>query len=324
MLLPVPDTVAPSLDTLIQRFEQFRGQSTPLNLLFREALVRLGFSGTDLSEWESLSGGEMSTAPNLVRLYRTGLDVAARVEQDRFPPYHNRDHAGESMLAAEALVMAQFRDPHDRMLQGMRLLVAMLGHDVGHPGSAPGVGEPGALERASAMIVQDCMAAYDSREKSVERDLLHGIIEGTEFGDGPDRNWANHQAFPERTLYTLQVLANDADILASVLPQVGMQRAQLLAQEWRQAGAPAGDVVGTWPGRLGFLQAVQVRSEAATRMGVPALQAAEIRALEKLDLNALEQQPLDTAVRQVLAATYFERDHPPAVTAVERKPRRPR
>lgn len=322
MPLSAADTVAPSLDTLIQRFDQSREQRTPLTQLFRDALVRLGFSPADLGEWESLSGGEIATAPNLVRLYRTGLDVAARVEQDRGPAYHNRDHAGESMLAAEALVLAQFTDSHDRMLQGMRLLVAMLGHDAGHPGSAPGTGEPGALERASAMIVQDCMAAYDSREKSVERNLQHDIIDGTEFGDGPARNWANHLAFPERTLYTLQVLANDADILASVLPQVGMQRGQLLAEEWRQAGSPAGDVVGTWAGRLGFLNAVAVRSEGAHRLGVPALQAAEIRVLETLDLDALQQQPLDEAIRTVLVATYAERDKVPAVaTGKARRPR---
>lgn len=313
---------APSIGTLVERFEQFRANATPLAQLFREALVRLGFSNTTLMEWESLSGGEMQQAPNLARLYRTGLDVAARVEQDRGAAYHNRDHAGESVLAAEALVLAQFSEPHDRLLQGMRLLVSMMGHDVGHPGSAPGTGEVGALERASAMIVQDCMADYDSREKSVERDILHQVIEGTEFGDGPSRNWDNHRAFPDRTLFLLQVLANDADILASVLPQVGMQRGQMLAEEWRQAGSPAGDVVGTWAGRLGFLNAVALRSDGAQRLGATALQAAEIQVLQRMDLDELAQQPLDEAMATVLAATLRERDAPTVSPA--RKVRRSR
>jgi hypothetical protein len=77
----------------------------------------------------------------------------------------------------------------------------------------------------------------------------------------------------------LRALANEADVFASLLPRLGWKLADLLAEEWRASGhaARASQVVG-FTGRLSFLRVYSRFTDAATRLGCAALQAAQLAA----------------------------------------------
>lgn len=311
-------SVAPELSALVDRFAAVRHEHPSLETVLRDSLERLGWARSQLQAWEALPDHEVSQAGAQAVLYRTGLAVAARVNADTQAAYHNRDHTAEAVLSAEALLAAEPMSDLLRKNQGLRLLVAMTAHDVGHTGAFGG--PKGALEQASAATFLEVWNHFDpqptSRFRLADRLAVEAIVLGTEFVDGPRQNYAAYQRQPENLVHRLQVLANDADILASVLPQTGPERGRLLAQEWHDAGphaAAAAATVGTWAGRLGFLRSVGLRSRAADALGIPDLQATEVVSLQALSPAALGMLSVEQARTAVLE--YMAEQQPTAQLA---------
>ena len=69
-------------------------------------------------------------------------------------------------------------------------------------------------------------------------------------------------------------LANEADVFASLLPDLGWIEAEALAREWQNS--PRGTVVATFAGRLQLLRAYSRFSPTATRIGLASLCARQI------------------------------------------------
>lgn len=301
----------PAVSELIDRFADVRARHPALADVLRGSLQRLGWSAEQLKAWEGLTPAQLSQQGGQALIYRVGLRVAELAEGDLSAAYHNRDHTAEAVFSAEALLAAEPLSASQKQRHSLRLLVAMMAHDLGHTGA---FGSPkGSLETASAEAferVWDEFAPHPpTLQSNSERGAIRSLVLGTEFTEGPRRNAEAQAQDPSSIVSRLHVLANDADILASVLPQTGPERGRLLAQEWTEAGPHAAGpaaVVGTWAGRLGFLKAIRLNSRGAEAMGATALREQEIAAIEQLtpsDLSAKRPEEAQQAVVRLIAAS---------------------
>jgi hypothetical protein len=282
----IPDALAPSLCALPRRWAVERLCTVEATWV-RRFTTRVG----------------IHPAEDERRLLRAGQRIARAMTQEEraspqtVPPYHNARHAQEALLAFEVL--------HEATTLPYRLwgALAMLGHDWGHTGAHPTL-PVGALEAESAHRLAQACRGEGLEDPALLRALTDWVVH-TEPSEGPAYNAARAQASPEDSLGAVALLINDADVLASLLPWTGPERGVWLAEEWRRAGSPSADRVGTWGGRLAFLKQTPVQSPAATFLGVAALRAAEIRTLEALDAAVLATpvDPVSERATEILMKT---------------------
>lgn len=243
-----------------------------VSLTFRRSLQDLGFSNETMNEWDNLPDGDVSKNGVCAFLYRLGKDLAQRSANDTSEAYHNTRHTSEVVYCAGKLAQAQWPPKSDeRRGQGLKLLVAMVGHDLEHCGVLPN-GPVGAMERHSADIIAQAARKYGYPEKHrVVVEQLQDIIMGTEFVTGPKTNRDKLEQDPACPQAILRAMANDADVLPSLLPQTGPERGERLAEEWREHRHPMAEVVASPQGRLFFLRNTPLLSPAAQNMGLQSL-----------------------------------------------------
>lgn len=300
---------SPLLSDFLARCADVRAHHPALAQVFRESLHRIGWPQARLEAWDALPEEDVAAAGPQAVVYRTGMALAKLAEADTSAAYHNRDHTAEAVLSAAVLAQAEPWTPPARQNQGLKFLVAMMAHDVGHTGA---FGAPkGSLEQSSAQVFSQVWSRFAGPDPGsmarADHAVIQSVILGTEFTEGPRLNADNLLRDPSRMQYRIQVMANDADILASVLPQTGPERGQLLAQEWSAAGphaAAASATVGTWAGRLGFLKAIRLTSLGAQALGAARLREREIDTIEAIGPSQLAQMPHGDAHARVLEGVH--------------------
>jgi len=228
------------------------------------------------------------------------------------PAYHNRHHAAEATLAMGLLCRHGVTQGCIDARHAAIGIAAMVGHDMGHDGSQT---RGGVLERRS----RDAAAALAAAAGVLPADLalLGDVILGTD----PDQvagNAARHAGrLPPGPLGpaqdALRVLANEADVCASLLPTLGPRLGLLLAQEWG-ADTPAGRLARTATGRLAFLRAYPCPAFPA--MSGPArtlgLDAARLRGITAY---AAAGHPFGAATTPEAGAAALDRMPPDAAAA---------
>lgn len=270
--------------------------------VYREGVLGLGFSAQELQGWEGLSPSGLRDEGVHAVTYRVGLDLAQQVEADSDLAYHNRTHAAEVVLAGAWLAQAEFVfDPTHQKEAGLVLLTALVAHDLGHQGVLPN--EPvGTMEAISATRCIDAWRPYGyPRAFVVAAQRVASVILGTEFTRGPSMNAALLAAHPQDWQVRVRVLANDADVLASVLAWTGMERTRRLVEERAQCGVADPAAVAGWSNRLKFLQHAVLRSQGAQVTGCVAAQGREVLAIEQQGADVLDALPQKEAQARVLA-----------------------
>ena len=219
-------------------------------------------------------------------------NVAATIEDDGLqrhrlgsePPYHNRLHIADTLVSMTCLLLAtratQQRDtcstPSDAEWV---LMLAMLGHDFEHPGKVNQF--PGEIESHSVHELQPLMQAAGLSEPV--RALIGELILMTD----PSRVRPHHEAMRGRPFDLddagcMAMLLQECDILASAMPDIGIDLTHQLANEWAMFSETMGASLLMAKSRLHFLRnQAQFSSPASHLLGLPAMTAAEIRELEK-------------------------------------------
>lgn len=246
----------------------FSGQLDLLPALSLSWVMRLTF--------DSLIGAQpvkQDEWREITQLYQCGQMIARRLEQAPQPAYHNEGHVKEVLCAVVALWAAQ-QDFQARegvpplpAVEGVLLWLAMLGHDLEHPGCyvAPSdLAQHGRLEAESAQKVAGIMRAEGAAEHRIAQAVR--LIEATEpYHAVPQSREAWRHMPCLDTL--LPVLAAESDQLASVWPTTGPATGDRLADEWRKDGhLEAAHRVASWQGRLAFLRHAQWVSPAADQI----------------------------------------------------------
>jgi hypothetical protein len=191
--------------------------------------------------------------------------------------YHNPHHFAETVLVMGWLCAIGRREGRLDARQAGLGVIAMVGHDFGHDGSPPGGG------RLEALAAEASLAALAAHKlPPADQDILRAVILGTD----PDRVRDNAARAAGRlppgplgaAVDLLAALANEADVFASFLPDLGPRQSGLLALEWRAGGhAEAAGVLG-FANRLAFLRLYESLTPMARELGVAELRARQFAA----------------------------------------------
>ena len=180
-------------------------------------------------------------------------------------PYHNRHHVAETMLAA-AWLGREARDTgmitHD---QAILVVVAMSGHDLGHDGTRCLTGRLEAQAAASMHRVGQQAGLDGTAIETLERLILATIPRGSA-----------HKAAED----ALAAVAQEADVLGSLLPRLGWRLTMALRREWRLTADAAAHTVASFAEREAFLLDYARQSGAAARLGLTAVVARQVQACE--------------------------------------------
>jgi hypothetical protein len=244
----------------------------------RQVLADL--EGAFLDAFAEATGGTVGS-PLLASLRQAGCAVAAAIRahpgKTMVLPYHNQYHFAEATIAMgrlSALAHGLGQISADDAALGV---VAMVGHDIDHDGvSILG----GGLEAHAA-----AKTARIARTHGVGEDALAwlaDIIQGTDPAAQADNEARLAGALPPGPFGVkvdrLRSLANEADVMGSLMPALGLRLGEALARERRQAGDPAADMIASFAGRLAFLRRFPWFTEAATAFGIPCSVQAQIAA----------------------------------------------
>ncbi len=213
------------------------------------------------------------------RMLAAGVAVATASEahwqhqQACEPPYHNRLHTADVLTAMALQLGIEARlsgwPDNDWLTAG---LLCAVGHDFMHAGGVNTV--PCEIERRSCEQMRPLLTqhAVDAMwQARVEAAILcsdfslakqnHLQVQGSPFA------W--NQAW-------LNVLLNEADIMASSLPSHGPALSRSLAQEWALIGFAPHATVATLAGRQAFLRSVQFSSASSKVLAVQAQLQAQL------------------------------------------------
>ena len=206
--------------------------------------------------------------------------------------YHNHFHSAEAVLCAAWLGVAEFGI--ESIYPGM-LMFAMLCHDIAHTGKHNEYDyhlEAQAVASMRTFLNEDMKNYWEhnlrKRYGEIERflDEIETIILGTDFKNGPKHNQQNYRQAENSEnypLYQLCMLANEADILPSVIIATGVQRGQWLAQETGNPG------LATWQGRVYFLRELATFESRASRvLSVPEHIVEQLHVIDSLGVEFLD------------------------------------
>lgn len=284
MFPAVSDTSAEQLllsldETLIQLRQSWPEKWPGLAVVFAQCWRRLGHGTQGLDDrTQALLFFATLGAEHIEK------DGQARASNGREPEYHNRLHMADSLacmthllLALRAQNLPGTRLPHLEAL----MLVIMLGHDYLHPGGNNAF--PMQLERIAVDGLLPLMAQsglYTPDCETVQHCILmtdpssvkptHQAISGRPFSL-EDRDW-------------MCILAQEADIMASTLPNTQQSLTQSLSNEWQHTNPEAAAKLLLPNSRLFFL-------EHAALFSSPAAQYLGLNDIKSRQINALQNKP---------------------------------
>lgn len=231
--------------------------------------------GTQSARIRSLLGAGEAVAQRI-----EGMGRAAAAQKNE-PAYHSRLHTATTLVSLTALLLAQRQVEH-RATQGLspseaRMLLAMVAHDAGHPGRINTVTHE--LEGASYELVAPLLKKHGVNAEDTR--AVKDIILSTD-----PRVGAQHYQTAHKTTCSTQRLAwqrlfvQEADVLASALPQLQAELTRQLAKEWAKFNKQAAAGLLKPSGRLGFLEGgTRFSTPAARSMGIDKLVAKQIAAI---------------------------------------------
>lgn len=195
------------------------------------------------------------------------------------PAYHNRKHMGQVATSMAALLLARRTSntiTTTEACQELTLVAAALGHDVLHDGRRNASSRE--AELLSAAYVKNILRKVGLSAHWCAR--VATIIELTDARDAIN----NHALLRDNRglddLMVCCVLTNEADILASSLPDIGLDLTEALAAEWDQRYPQDAQRLRTPDGRIAFLkQHALFSSESSKRLGLPKIRQAQLKAL---------------------------------------------
>jgi len=222
-------------------------------------------------------------------LWEFGRSVAEQVERDgaqrhaqgQEPAYHNRLHIADTLVCMTYLLQASrflnVPGANNPAVAALALAI-MAGHDFLHPGGSNG--HPGEFESRAVQDLQPLVQAAGVAEADGQT-LAHCIM-----ATDPTRVKSFHlavrsQPFDLRQRDCLAVLVQEADILASTLPQTQQALTQALSREWAPTQPLAAGQLLLPKNRLLFLEhAALFSSPAAQLLGLDEVKVRQVAQIE--------------------------------------------
>lgn len=200
-------------------------------------------------------------------------------------PYHNAVHTAQVMWCGS--VLAPKRMLADNSHWFPKFMLALMFHDISHNGKSNSfkyqleiiAGEIFEQHLNQNPRLKHIWEVYFATEYGDWKEMIEFVkrlILGTEVTTDVPQNIKDYEETEKHNLLqVLLVLAQEADVLPSALPNVGKQNGELLAQEWENP------VMASDQGRLNFLNMIKFVSKSAKAMGIPEMIDEQKKELEK-------------------------------------------
>lgn len=267
--------------------------------VFKACLRRLGCD-VDGQVSRSSDCSKAGTSQRFQVLLNSAMAIARLSEhqsrRQNEPSYHNRLHTADTLISMTALLSqtssigcSDSRD-HNTCSRAFDadhfafMLLVMLCHDVSHPGKINRfrfANELHSLRIVFPLLTREGLALRDQQR-------LRQLIIHTD----PAICAANHQKTIAKPLslddkVLQQVLVNEADITASVLPEFAASQGQALANEWNDDFPDLAAGVRSLQGRLYFLEhTAMFSSPQALKLGLDTLRRNQVCELRGILGNA--------------------------------------
>jgi len=186
--------------------------------------------------------------------------------------YHNLHHV-QDVVDAAALLLSSGGSAVDAQL-GEVLLIAALGHDLHHDGRA--VLRERDLERRSALTVAGICRSCGYPPDSLV--LVEALIVSTHPPEQFSLRSNIGRDAPRDPACRMKLVLGEADVLASLTPELGRELSLCLEKEWLSAGVDVNQPPSTPDGRRQFLTAYQCLSAEALNLGVDVMIAEQLNA----------------------------------------------
>jgi len=196
--------------------------------------------------------------------------------------YHNRLHFADTLWCMTALLLACRQasvEPRLQDEQEMLAILVMVGHDFHHDGRVNQ--HLMEMENRSVTLAAPVLDQFGIAEDDLE--CMKRLVQHTD----PTTVAENHSVALQRPFNIgeqawLQVLVNEADVLASSLPEYGESLGEALSREWAAKHADMAKSVISPAGRLYFLEKVAIFSTPGSRrLGLQQLREMQIAALKQ-------------------------------------------
>ena len=232
--------------------------------------------------------------------YRTlCLDFAAEVDRlstlrEGEPDYHSRRHFKDVCLALSALLIqkpflsSNVITSEAWHLQGTApwiLLLSAIGHDYGHDGSVNQFQFE--MEKKSIELAYSFFKTKNLKISFIDQliNQIEPIILATDpsyYSTLIRRVVENPSQLTQAEV--LSILLVESDLMASVMPNKGVELGNRLGAEWEKRSIQLADIVKTKRGRLGFLERLTYLSPQSASLGVPSILNSCIQSI-KLNLS---------------------------------------
>ena len=261
-----------TLDDLAQTFanlrQAWRSDWPGLPRVVQACLAQLGYAGEHLPARLAHIHACLHTLSDLME-----QEGRALADQHQEPPYHNRLHTADTLVALTALLLRSRSLENPKRLAHTLAewewigLLAMLGHDFRHPGQINRFThdiESASVAHLRPILTQCGVSKLDQRRVST----LILFTDPTQVAP-LHQKWRAQGHFDVTQLECLAILMEEADILASCLPASGPALGESLKQEWLRIPFAAANAVATDAGRQGFLKAACFTSPASRSLAIP-------------------------------------------------------
>jgi hypothetical protein len=179
--------------------------------------------------------------------------------------YHNRRHVASTLVALSSYLAI---NPVFTLDEQLLAMIAMAGHDYGHQGKSNWESGEIQEELTAKWICKSCLSDLTSLQQNTVSDFI--------IGTQLSKVDANHKVFsdnPKDTKLHLQVLINEADITASLIPELSKQLTKSLLLELEVESNDA--FIDAF--YSSFLEKIQISSVSAQEILLPIIDKQNVR-----------------------------------------------
>jgi hypothetical protein len=248
-----------------------------LPLVMNDCLVRLGHQSA------AVMGNRTQAIHDCMQCVAQLIeeDGKVRASLNQEPDYHNRLHVANTLEALTSLLLLQRQhgDAERTILSPMEwtAMLIMLSHDLLHDGCVNKWKSQ--IEARSVEYLKPFMRQHNVDQ--ADQHIIKAIIlmtDSTMVKAGHEK--IKNKPFFIEDIDCLTVLIQEADILASAMPEVGPLLTKQLASEWAKINHHGISALTTASGRIEFLRHGALFSSPASQLlGINAVKSAQLLAL---------------------------------------------
>ena len=265
--------------TFIRLNDSWGLQWPGLPLIMNSCLIRLGYRPAEVMGGRAQAIHDcMQDVAELIE-----VDGQARAALNQEPEYHSRLHVANTLEALTTLLLLQRQHSGaERTIPSpmeWTAILIMLSHDLLHDGS---------INRQESQIEARSVAYLKPLMQQHQVDLAdQHIIQMIILWTDATLVKAGHEKIKNKPFFIedmdcLTVLIQEADILASAMPEVGPLLTKQLASEWAKINHHGMSALTTASGRIEFLRHGALFSSPASQLlGINAVKSAQLLALGK-------------------------------------------